>query len=261
MSEHDIQGQLAALADGTLPADRREQVLARVQGSLELQDELEAQRRVVAIVRGLDEVPAPARLQRSVQTLTADRAVRRRGAVRRRFAGAMRLRFAGALALAAITVVALVLALTTGPSSQERPAPTVLRASALALSPATLPSPAESPRDRAVLVESVGGISFPYWQDKFGWQTAGARADRVGGRTITTVFYADSASRRIGYSIVAGPPLAIPAGEVVSRHGVRYHVLDTAGVTVVTWRQAGHTCILAARGVRAATLVHLATWQ
>jgi hypothetical protein len=253
MSEHDdIQAQLAALADGTLAAGGRERILARVQDSRELQDELEAQQRVVAIVRGLDGVPAPASLRRSVGTLVAERTARRRSAVRLRLAGAV----------AAVAAAALIVTLTTGPPSTEnRSTPTLLQASRLGLSPATLPSPAESPRDGGLLVKSVEGISFPYWQDRFGWQTAGTRTDRLGGRTITTVFYADSAARRIGYSIVAGAPLAVPGGEVVSHRGVRYHVLGAAGVTVVTWRRAGHTCILAARGVSGTTLVHLATWQ
>jgi hypothetical protein len=247
----DIQAQLAALADDTLPAGERERVLALVGDSPELMGELEAQRQAVALVRGLEDVAAPASLQHSIDALAAGHTARRRSAVR------PRLRLAGVGALAAVAVAALIVALTAAPPG----APTVLQASRLALNPATLPSPAESPRDRGRLVDSVDGISYPYWQGRFGWRTAGARTDRLGGRTITTVFYADSASRRIGYSIVAGPALALPGGDVVSRHGVRYHVLSTAGVTVVTWRQAGHTCILAARGVDSATLVHLATWQ
>jgi hypothetical protein len=253
--EHDdIQARLAALADGTLPAGGRERIVARVQGSPELRDELEAQRRAVAIVRHVEEVPAPASLQRSIDALAAGRSARRGSAVRPRLVAAAM--------LAAVAAAALIVALTAGPEPIEgRPAPTVLQASRLALSPALLPSPAESPRDRGRLVDSVEGISYPYWRGRFGWRTAGARTDRLGGRSITTVFYADGASRRIGYSIVAGRPLALPGGAVVSHRGVRYHVLGAAGVTVVTWRQAGHTCILAARGVNGATLVHLATWQ
>jgi hypothetical protein len=50
----------------------------------------------------------------------------------------------------------------------------------------------------------------------------------------------------------------MPAGGgVVTREGTAFHVLDAAGATVVTWREAGHTCILAAHGVSAKTLLRL----
>ncbi len=245
----DIRAQLAALADDTLAAPARERILARVRDSPELARELEIQRRAVAIVRSLEELPAPASLRRSIQAPAAVRPPRRRATPR--------LRLAGALALAAVTVAALVAAL--GGSSPG--APTVPQAAALALLPATRPSPAESPRDRGLLVGSVEGIPYPYWGAGPGWRTAGARTDRLGGRTITTVFYADGASRRIGYAIVAGHALAPPHGTGASHEGVRFQVLSSAGATVVTWRRAGHTCILAARGVSARTLIDLATWQ
>ncbi len=47
----------------------------------------------------------------------------------------------------------------------------------------------------------------------------------------------------------------------MTRHGVSFHVLSHANPTIVTWREAGHTCILTARGVSAGTLMRLATWQ
>lgn len=93
-----------------------------------------------------------------------------------------------------------------------------------------------------------------------GWPTAGARVDRLGGRTITTVFYATHGGGRVGYAIVAGRPLPSPAGgTVVDRGGVRFRVLAAAGLTVLTWREGGHTCILTARDVPAHTLLGLAS--
>jgi hypothetical protein len=42
---------------------------------------------------------------------------------------------------------------------------------------------------------------------------------------------------------------------------VSFHVLSHANPTIVTWGEAGHTCILTARGVSTGTLIRLATWQ
>jgi hypothetical protein len=152
-----------------------------------------------------------------------------------------------------------VLVLTTGGGTS---APTVLQASSAGLRAATGAAPAESPHDPRLLAVSAAGIAYPYWGRKLGWNAVGARTDTVGGRTVTTVFYADSRARRIGYSIVAGPALAIPVGaSTTRRHGVSFDVLSRANPTVLTWREAGHTCILTARGVDAGTLMRLAAWQ
>ena len=52
---------------------------------------------------------------------------------------------------------------------------------------------------------AVGGVTFPSWERAFGWRATGARTDTVGGREVTTVFYANSRGQRIGYAIAAGP--------------------------------------------------------
>ena len=51
LSEHEL-AELAALADGTLPADRRAEVEARVAASPELQELLERQRQSLALTAG-----------------------------------------------------------------------------------------------------------------------------------------------------------------------------------------------------------------
>ena len=298
--EHeDIHAALAALADGTLPdrsretrasganprfEQRRESVLARVAESPELAAELEDQRRAVALVRSLDRIEAPTLLRRSIElAATGDAALGEaaaggepasdgsaarpgRGATQRtrehgsRPSRSLHLpRLAAGGAFAGAVAVLLVLVLTTGGSTN---APTVLQASGAGLRTATATAPAESPRNPHLLAVSAAGIDYPYWGGKLGWRTVGARTDTVGGRTVTTVFYTDSRARRIGYSIVAGDALAIPAGSAsVERHGVSFHILSRANPTIVTWREAGHTCILTARGVSAGTLMRLATWQ
>ncbi len=273
----DIHAMLAALADGTLPEERRESLLARVGESPELAGELEDQRRAVALVRSLDRLEAPTLLRRSIERASSgDLATAagegRPGGVggaepsgrardrnaRRSLSPRRQPRLAAALAITAAVVVVLVLVLAGATTT----APTVLQASSSGLRTATRTAPAESPHNPHLLAASAAGIYYPYWDGKLGWRAVGARTDAVGGRTVTTVFYTDSRARRIGYSIVSGAALAIPSGNAsVQRHGVSFHVLSHANPTIVTWRAAGHTCILTARGVSAATLMRLATWQ
>ncbi len=288
----DIHAELAALADGTLSEQRHESVLARVAESPELAAELEDQRRAMMLVSSLERVEAPTLLRRSIELAaagdaaagegsasaraTAGRAsrqtrsdaaaahssqrTRERGS--RRASSSLRLpsRLAAGVAFAAaVAVVLVVLVLTTGGSTS---APTVLQASSAGLRTATGAAPAESSHNPHLLAVSAAGIDYPYWGGTLGWKAIGARTDTVGGRTVTTVFYTNSRARRIGYSIVAGDPLAIPVGSSsVERHGVSFHVISHTNPTIVTWREAGHTCILSARGVSAGTLMRLATWQ
>jgi hypothetical protein len=201
-----------------------------------------------ASIRSLEAVRAPAALRSSLQELVDHAPARRRWR-------APTLRLAGAGALAAAAVAAVVIAIGGGGTAHT---PTVLEASRVALSPATRASPPENPAQQGILEASVEGVSFPYWGGRRGWPAAGARTDDLAGRTIMTVFYATRSGKRVGYAIVAGSPLPSPAGgTVVQRGGVRFAVLDTAGATVVSWREAGHTCILAARGLPAHTLLAL----
>jgi hypothetical protein len=262
----DTHAELAALADDTLPAARREQLLAQVADSPDLGAELERQRRAVAIMRSLESVEAPSLLRRSIETLTAGGeepgSARSTSAPRRRRRTVpLRLQAGAAVALAAVAVVAVVLALTGGSSTPAAP-PTLLQASSSALRPSTQPPPAQSRRNPNLLAASAAGIAFPYWGDRFGWQTAGARTDTVAGRTVTTVFYTHRGTGHIWYSIVSGTALPVPAGSAtIERHGVSFHVVRAANPTVVTWREAGHSCILTARAVAAGTLVRLAAWE
>ncbi len=216
--------------------------------------ETAAQRATATLVSSID-VPAPAALRRRVREMT-DAAPRRSRRVSRPLA------LAGALVGAAVVVVALILALGGGSSGS---APTVQQASTLAQRPATQSAPAESSVPGRLAI-SAAGIPYPYWGRRFGWEAVGARTDSVGGRMVTTVFYSSHAgatgSRRIAYSIVAGTPLAIPTvGRAAVSRGTRYRVLSSGTAAVVTWRRAGHTCILVGSGVSAHTLLTLAGSQ
>jgi hypothetical protein len=169
---------------------------------------------------------------------------------------ARRLAVAGATALATVGAV-LAVTLPGGGSSHALSAQS---AAALALGSATLPAPGESANNRSELTASVGGVAFPYWGERFGWRDNGARSDTLGGRTVTTVFYANPSGQRIGYAIVAGPAPASGGGTVVERWGVSYRLSAQEGANVIVWRRGGHLCVMAGRGISPRTLLSLASW-
>lgn len=245
-----IQSELAALADGALEGERRERLLALARSSAELREALEEQRRALEVIDAAT-VQAPASLHRRVEAMLERPRPRRLPALPRVRLAAVT---AGALTAAA---AAIVLALSGGGS----PGLTVQQAAALTLSAAKMPAPAESKARPSQLAISVEGIAFPYWREHFGWRSAGARIDRLGGRSITTVFYADPAGRQIGYAIVSGRALPTHGGVLRWQAGVPYRLLSHAGATVVAWPRGGHLCVVSGRGVDTATLLRLARWS
>jgi hypothetical protein len=216
---------------------------------------------LVDFVRALD-VRAPASLHASVQTLIGEHSRRRTPAARaaelllRGFGSAPRLAGAGGV-LAALVLVG-VLALTGGSGAGG---PSLRQAAALTLLPATAGAPAESHAHNASLVAAVDGVSFPYWERDLGWRSTGERTDRLGGRAVMTVFYADRQGRELGYAIVAGSAPHLSGGEVTQHGGTSYRLLSENGARVVTWLRAGHMCVVSGRGVDATTLLRLASWH
>jgi hypothetical protein len=215
---------------------------------------------LVDLVRSID-VQAPDALHRRVQALIAEQAQprRRRPVAGRRFAAptSAGLRMGGALALAAVVVAALVVGLSGGGAAPV----TVREAAALTQRSATVAAPAESPRNRAQLAAAVDGVAFPYWEERFGWRSTGARSDRLAGRAATTVFYANARGQRIGYAIVGGPAPRMSGGVVAWRNGTPYRLLSEGSSQVVTWQRGGHLCVVSGRGVTGATLLRLASWD
>jgi hypothetical protein len=205
-------------------------------------------------IRSID-VRAPQSLHDSVHSLLAERAAKRRrwGGLPFLLSGP-RIAAAGALAAAALAL-ALAFGLSGGGS-----APSLRQTAAVTLSAATSGAPHESTIDRAALTAAVDGVSFPYWEDHFGWRSTGKRSDRIAGRRITTIFYADRHGRQVGYAIVSGLPAPRqPAGATAWRARVPYRLLNINGVTVVSWLRSGHLCVLSGRGVDGATLLRLAS--
>jgi anti-sigma factor RsiW len=239
--------ELCALADGTLAAERRAEVEARVAASPELQELLERQRRAVLAAQTLAAEEVPESLQAAVEA--RGRAVGSRRARSRRLVPRL------ALAAAAVTaaVVAAVV-LTGGPG-----APTVADAARLASKPPNGPAPPPVRNSTTRLALSVEGVAFPDLARWAGWQTLGVRRGRVDGRNAIVVFYGKE-GRRIAYVIVAGSGLPRPSGaQVTIRRGVEYRTLRLDGRPAVTWRRDGHTCVLIGQAPRA-ELLKLAGW-
>ena len=127
-------------------------------------------------------------------------------------------------------------------------------------SPAAGPKPAEDRDEPALVTAQINGLQFPYWDDDFGLNATGVRSERLAGRKAMTVTY-ENRRQVVGYTIVAGPALRVPRGaEIMSKGGVDYAYLRQNGVNVVTWRRAGHTCVIASREAGEYDLMKLAGW-
>lgn len=216
------------------------------------------QERIAELVRSFD-APAPQSLHRRIDSLVADHRDSRQA---RRYLG-QRLSFpvlSGVGAIAVVAVIVLAIAFGSGGGSGAA-ALTVGQTVAPTLRAATLPAPRESLTRHAQLDAAVDGVPFPYWGERFGWHSTGARADRIDGRAVTTVFYANSGGQRVGYAIFAGAPMSKRGGAVTWRDGVSYRLFNENGVAVVTWLRDGHLCVVSGRGVSSATLLSLASWR
>jgi hypothetical protein len=253
---NDTERELARLADGSLAGDELERARAHVRDSRELEAALAEQQRTVDLLAAVD-IKAPESLHREVERMLActPRSRARSRTPVARWAIAPRLRIAGALA-AVIALVAVAVVSELGGSS----ALTVQQAAALTLSPATMTAPTESKSRKSQLSVAVGGVSFPYWRERFGWRGSGARSDRVAGHAITTVFYTNAEGKRIGYAIASGQAPASHGGSVVRRWGVTYRVLSHDGAAVIAWQREGHLCVVSGQGVSSKTLLRLASW-
>lgn len=239
--------ELAAVADGSLPPDERAAAEARLGESPELAALLAEQERAVALVQQANAaIDAPAGLRARVD-------VERRARGRR---VAPRLTLAAGLATAAAVALVLVLILPGGGG------PSLASAAALSGRPATGPAPPPRPGQPKLLARQVGGVPFPSWREKFAWRTTGERVDSLKGRDTATVFYGKH-GKRVGYTIVDGKPLKVPAAATsTTRNGIHLKTFRTDdGRLAVTWLRRGRTCILVARGVPRDTLLKLAAWK
>jgi hypothetical protein len=209
---------------------------------------------IVELVRSID-VQAPPQLHRRIDALVAGQ--RRPESAHRRPPAAIRWGLAGALALAAVAAV-----LVVSSSGGGRATLTLHSAVALTLRSPTMAAPAENPHNATELAANVEGVAFPYWEDRFGWRSTGARVDRLSGRTVTTVFYARGHEQWLGYAIVAGASAPHVSGGIVrEREGTPYRFLSVDGASVVEWLRDGHLCVMAGHGISDAQLMALASWH
>jgi hypothetical protein len=241
--------ELAALADGSLPPDRRAAVLERVDESPELAALLDEQRSAVSALRAAAiEVEAPAALRTRIEAERAHRV-----APRARRPLGLAIGFAAAAAAAALV---LVVGLPDGAGG-----PSIAVAATLATRPPSQPAPPPLAGEPKLLDADLEGIAFPSWDAKFGWRTTGARTDELDGRRTETVFY-EKEGKRIGYTIVGGDALDVPGdARPAKREGTELHVFESAGRAVVTWERDEKTCVLSGDGVPTDTLLKLAAWK
>jgi hypothetical protein len=168
-----------------------------------------------------------------------------------------RRRFAAATVCVGIAI-GVVVGLVTIPDDGP---PTIASAANAALRAPTAPSPGASSGNERFIRARVGAVRFPNYGYDSGWTVAGIRRDELAGRRALTVVYRGWGDR-IGYTVVDGAPLNQPAGaRRVSSDGRRFAVLRRDGALVVTWRQGGHTCVLASRSASLKALLALATWS
>ena len=153
----DELADLARLADGTLPADRRAEVEARVAASPQLSSIVERQGVALDALRGTADTGAPARLRAKVD--------RRRGAGRTRSGRAQEGSLGGA---------------SRPPRPWHSPwswccrahlgDPSVADAAALAEKPPTEAAPGGVPGTPQLLRAEVDDVPFPNYVAKFGWK-------------------------------------------------------------------------------------------
>jgi Putative zinc-finger len=241
--------ELAALADGTLPAKRRAEVEAHLQESPELAALLEEQRSAVSALRSVAaQVDAPSGLRARID---AERA--RRSAPRFRRPRVLALGFAAAAAVAALAVLVTIPGGVSGPSIAE--------AATIATRPAEEPAPQPLPEEPKLLDAEIEGVVFPAWDEKFEWRAVGAREDELDGRETKTVFY-EKDGKRIAYTVVGGEALDVPdEARTGRREGTDLHFFESDGRTIVTWERDGKTCILSGVDVPRPTLLKLAAWK
>jgi hypothetical protein len=233
---------LLAVVDETLPAHEKAAAEARLAATPAGARALATNRRVAGALRGRGPA-APETLRRRVRAAETPRP--------RRLAWLAPATAAAALLVAAVLVLGGLLAGT----------PSVEQAAALAARSATEPTPPAVAGQPELLARDVEGVTFPEWGKKFGWHADGARTDEIAGRRAVTVFYRHQ-DHRIGYTIVSGDPLEVPA----NAHRMRVNGLDLAIYhdghrTVAVFERGGHTCILAGHVIHHDTMPKLASWR
>jgi hypothetical protein len=238
--------ELSALADGSLDPSRRAAVENWIASSPHLRSLYARERAAVDALQQAATERAPARLRLGVKVQRAP------GAAVRRPKPAYAL-LAGALACAIAAAAVFLPGGTPG-------SPSVSQAAELALRGSSNPAPAADPSDpRMKLDVRLQDLYFPNWSETLGWLPVGERSDRLGGHSAVTVYY-QRRGMSVAYTIIGAPALAQPAAPVTHLGGFALRAFSVDGRTVLTWRRAGHTCVLSASAVPMRMLDQLANW-
>jgi hypothetical protein len=238
--------ELSALADRSLDPGRRQEVEDRIAGSLHLRTLYERERAAVEVLRRAATERAPARLRMRLEAQRASRRAR----------PGWKPVYVAILGAVACAIAALVLLLPGGAPGS----PSISEAAQLALRGPSAPAPAPDPSDpRMKLDQRLQNLYFPNWSATLGWRPVGVRADKLDGRRAVTVYYRRQ-GMSVAYTIIAAPALALPSTPVTHVGRVALQTLSLGGRTVVTWRRAGHTCVISASEVPVRVLGRLADW-
>jgi anti-sigma factor RsiW len=236
--------ELSALADGTLEPRRAAALGELLARSPDMRRRYEREVQAVDAIHALRADRAPAHLRLAVGARGRPAPVHRP-----RF----RLAYGGSFAVAvAVVVAALVLLLPGGPGALS-----VSDAAALALrGPAMAPPMPDHSHGGSRLGQDVGEVYFPDWS-RLHWTPVGQRIDHVDNRLAVTVYYA-SGAKLVAYTIVDSPALGWPGTAEWRLRGVELQGLRSGSRMIVTWRRAGHTCVLSGSGISPQTLSQLA---
>jgi len=238
-----ILAELSALADGTLDPGRAERLRELIAESPELRARYDRERSAVLTLQALSADRAPANLRIAIET-------RRQRVSRRRSRPLFGFSLAAGAAVAALLLALLLPGGTLG-------GPTVSQAATLALRGAARPAPASQ---GVKLRLNVGRVYFPNWSS-LGWKPSGWRTDRLGGKLAATVYYRQWNGEQVAYTILTSPPLRWPESRTIHLDGIALQSFISHGRLVVTWRRAGHTCLLSGTGVGTSELARLAGWE
>ena len=237
---------ISALADDSLDPSRRQAVEDWVAGSPHRRALFERERAAVELLRqaATERAPAGLRMRLDAQRTSGDSRLRWKPT------------YAVLASVLACAVAALALLLPGGTPG----APSVSQAAQLAVRGPSGPAPAPDPGDPGMkLAQRLQGLYFPNWSATLGWRPIGVRSDQLGGRQAVTVYYQRN-GMSVAYTILATPALAQPSAPVTHLGGAVLQTLSVRGRTVVTWRRAGHTCVISAFGVSRRVLEQLADW-
>jgi hypothetical protein len=245
-----ILAELSALADGTLDPAREAALREQIARSAELSERYERERRAVAALAAVRTDRAPERLRARIEAERRERTPR----------GWPRLGIGWGTAAAAVVAVAALAVVLLLPAGTPG-GPSVSQAASLALRGAAMSAPEPGGAvPGATLNRDVQEVYFPDWSGKFGWWATGQRLDRLDGRKAVTVYYTRG-GQRIAYTILTSPALRLPNATTYRLGGTQLQSFTMGERQVVTWRRAGHTCVLSGVGVSPAELSRLAAWN